>query len=132
MTNLEIERTEKTPEIKGDVAEGTFSIMGKSLPVNAREFYGPVLDWLSKFYDSPSKNIEINIDLEYYNTSSSGILYKILEKFKEMESDRLVKVYWHYEEDDIEMEEEGQEIKSALGDIIELKQRKFRPKSKGF
>ena len=129
MSKLEIVKTDKTPHITGDINAGTFSIIGKSLPVNAREFFGPVLDWLNDFYNSPSKNITIDIDMEYYNTSSSGILFKMLEKFKEMEAKHTVKIYWHFEEDDIEIEEEGLEFKSALGDIIELKQRKYRPRA---
>ncbi len=127
---LIIDETEKTPIINGDISKGTFSIKGKSLPENAREFYNPVLDWLKDFYQSPSSKIQVDIDLEYFNTASSGVIFKILREIQKMASTREVKIYWHYEEDDIEIEEVGLEFQSALGDIVELKERSYQPRNK--
>lgn len=126
---LIIEETEKTPIINGDISKGTFSIKGKSLPENAREFYNPILDWLKDFYKSSSPTIQVDIDLEYFNTASSGVIFKILREIQKMASSRKVNIYWHYEEDDIEIEEVGLEFQSALGEIIELKERSYQPRN---
>lgn len=125
MKKLEIQKTLKTPEVKGDIEKGTFSIIGKSLPENSREFFNPILDWLEGFYVSPSKTIKVDIDLDYFNTSSSGVIFKLLKSFINMSPKYDVKITWHFEEDDIEIEEVGLEFQTMLGEKIELKERPF-------
>lgn len=129
MEGLNIQQTEKTPTVLGNIDKGTLLITGKSLPENAREFYNPILDWLTKFYKSTSPKIKIDIDLEYFNTASSGVIFKILKEIKKMSGDHEVKINWHFEEDDIEIEEVGLEFQSALGDIIQLKERAYKPRT---
>ena len=47
MKNLVIASTKKTPEIIFK-ATGDLMITGSSLPVNIKDFYQPILDWLEE------------------------------------------------------------------------------------
>ena len=44
MNDLNIQETERTPEIKLSVSEGVFSIKGESFPEDVSAFYGQVIE----------------------------------------------------------------------------------------
>lgn len=120
MNTIHITATNKTPQISGNIDEGTLSIVGKSLPENPREFYKPFSEWLKDFNDSTSNKIEVNLDIEYFNTSTSNMLVELFRQLSEMSSTREVSVNWKYEEDDVDMEDVGNDFKVMVGDIVKL------------
>jgi hypothetical protein len=124
MPKIDIEETSKTPRILGDTDQGTLLIRGKSLPENARQFFKPTLQWLEKLNEKHPNQITIDIDLEYYNTSSSSILFRILDNLRQLGESVTMLITWHYEEDDIEMEEVGLDFQEIIGDIVVLKPKK--------
>ena len=71
MEPIIIEGTPKTPTVKFDSSEGVFEIKGRSIPENSIEFYKPLVDALDKYAGSPKSATNVNIQLEYFNTSSS-------------------------------------------------------------
>ena len=83
METLLIEGSPKTPTIKFDWDKGFLEIKGRSIPENSIEFYKPLVDWLDKYSGKPQKLTNVNIHLEYFNTSSSKC---ILDVFKKLES----------------------------------------------
>ena len=121
MELIDIKATHKTPEIKGDMSAASFSIRGKSIPEDAREFFTPFKDWFIQTIESKPSRITAEIDLEYFNTSTSIILLDIFKKLNAIQDKTEIKVTWYYEEDDIEMEEVGQDYQFIIGDILELK-----------
>ena len=124
MSTIDIKESIKTPAIKGDSIEGTLSIKGKSLPEDARVFYEPLMIWFNEFTKSHPNEINVDLDIEYYNTSSSSILFKILDSLKKLSSESKMTINWHFEEDDIEMEEIGVDFQNILGDVFILKPKK--------
>lgn len=124
MNDIFIEETGRTPRIVGDSANGTLLLAGKSLPEDARSFYSEFRRWLMDFYHSEAKEIKITLDVEYFNTSTSNLLLEMMKQFKKMNETKKVTVLWLYEEDDIEMEEIGQDYKDLIGDIITLQPKK--------
>ena len=114
MESLLIEGTAKTPTVKFD-AGGLLEVKGRSIPENSIEFYKPMVDWLDKYAKSPAKQTKVNIQLEYFNTSSSKC---ILDVFKKLEvihklSNEVV-INWYYEEDDEDMLEAGEDYESII------------------
>ena len=73
MENLHIEATKYTPEIKLDVENFTISIWGKSYPENTFEFYKPLLGWIDDFFKNPQENFTLNMEIIYFNSSSSKL-----------------------------------------------------------
>ncbi|HOF20362.1 MAG TPA: DUF1987 domain-containing protein [Bacteroidales bacterium] len=115
MEPIKIEGTPKTPTVKFDKSEGVFEIKGRSIPENSVEFYKPLVDWLDNYKEDPLPKTEVNIRLEYFNTSSSKC---ILDVFKKLEAIHKAKnevvVNWYYEEDDEDMLEAGEDYESII------------------
>ena len=110
-----MEKFSKTPSISFDLASGVLEIKGRSIPENSIEFYKPLVDSLEKYAGSPKSATNVNIQLEYFNTSSSKC---ILDVFKKLESihkgGSAVTINWHYEEDDEDMLEAGEDYQAII------------------
>ena len=117
---MNIEMTNKTPEIVGSVEDGTLTITGKSLPEDAGEFYAPILSWIEELAKSTDKPIVATQDIEYMNTSSALFIMRILDSLKNIGETKPVKISWVYEEDDYEMQTAGENYQHIIGDIVEL------------
>lgn len=125
MKEFKTEATTKTPEIIGDIDKGMFSIKGKCIPEDARDFFIPFRDWLINFTETTNEPINVEIDLEYFNTSTSSILLDIFKHLGTTSKSKEVKVKWIYEEDDIEMEEVGEDYRIIVGDFITLESKEI-------
>jgi hypothetical protein len=115
MEALTIEGTAKTPNVKFDAGQGLIEIKGRSIPENSIEFYKPLVDWLEDYSKGPTTLTKVNIQLEYFNTSSSKC---ILDVFKKLEAIYKAKneviINWYYEEDDEDMLEAGEDYESII------------------
>jgi hypothetical protein len=116
--DLIISGTNKTPEVKLLAGTGVIEISGKSIPENSVEFYQPVFSWMESYFENPLPKTEARIILEYFNTSSSKCLLDVLRKLETLKSSGKsdVVVLWHYETDDEDMMEAGQDY-DALVDL---------------
>ena len=115
MENIYLQGTQKTPEISFDHAQGVLEIKGRSIPENSIDFYKPMVDWLEEYSKSPVKRTQVNIQLEYFNTSSSKCLLDIFKKLENIhKSKNEVIVNWYYEEDDEDMLEAGEDYESII------------------
>lgn len=70
-----ISKTERSPHISINRELCKVEISGRSIPENAHEFYSPVFKQLALL---ESENIILNIDLEYFNSSSNKCLFDII------------------------------------------------------
>ena len=115
MKPLSIEGSPKTPNINFDLDKGVLEIKGRSIPENSIEFYKPLVDWLDEYASAPLKLTTVNVQLEYFNTSSSKC---ILDVFKKLEAIHNAKnevvINWYYEEDDEDMLEAGEDYESII------------------
>ena len=115
MEAITFEGTAKTPTVKFDAANGVFEIKGRSIPENSIEFYKPLVDWLDEYAKGPRDLTQVNVQLEYFNTSSSKC---ILDVFKKLETihkgQHEVIINWYYEEDDEDMLEAGEDYESII------------------
>ena len=121
MNDLIIEKQKKEfytfPEINFNCTTGVCSIIGESFMENAKEFYQPVFDWLDEFIKiNPGIKIILEINLSYYNTSSSKALYMLFYKLKEFKtSGRLIEINWRYKYSDREMEDDITDLQFETG-----------------
>ena len=104
MGPLHIAATVKTPEIQFLAEENRLILSGRSIPENAVDFYRPVLEWAQTIgSDTP---LTVQVQLEYFNTSSSKCL---LDLFKRLETSSEVSGKWHFDADDEDMLEAGED-----------------------
>ena len=103
MNNLSIQRTDSTPEIDF-MASGELKIIGRSLPEDVHKFYDPIIEWVKNL---ESKKVKLDLKLEYLNTSSTKKLLNLLVAIDENQKIGTVDINWHFEYDDLEMEDLG-------------------------
>lgn len=115
MDPIKIEGTPKTPTVNFDGEKGKIEIKGRSIPENSIEFYKPLVDWLEEYMKSPKDMTEVDIQLEYFNTSSSKCILDVFKKLETMyKGGNEVVINWHYEEDDEDMLEAGEDYQSII------------------
>jgi len=115
METISIEGTAKTPTVKFDAEGGVFEIKGRSIPENSIEFYKPLVDWLDEYAKSPKPKTQVNVQLEYFNTSSSKCILDVFKKLETIHKGKSeVTVNWYYEEDDEDMLEAGEDYESII------------------
>jgi hypothetical protein len=111
MESILIEGTPKTPTVKFDSNQGLLEIKGRSSPENSPEFYKPLANWLLEYSQAPKEKTILNIQLEYFNTSSSKCILDIFKKLEVIyNANHDVLVNWYYEEDE-GMLEAGEDYK---------------------
>ncbi len=115
MRSVSIQGTPKTPTVKLDADTGIIEVKGRSIPENSIEFYKPIVDWLEEYASSPQSVTEVNIELEYFNTSSSKCILDVFKKLEAIHRNKHdVVINWYYEEDDEDMLEAGEDYQSIL------------------
>lgn len=115
MEDLNIEGTPKTPTIRFDMRSGDLLIKGRSIPENSIEFYKPLTEALDAYGEKPQAETKVNIQLEYFNTSSSKCILDVFKKLEKINSGgSSVTINWHYEEDDEDMLEAGEDYEAII------------------
>lgn len=115
MEPLIIEGTPKTPTVRFNAKEGVVEIKGRSIPENSVEFYKPLVDWLEEYKKNPKPKTIVNIQLEYFNTSSSKCILDVFKKLEAIyKAKHDVEINWYYEEDDEDMLEAGEDYESII------------------
>ncbi len=112
MEDIKIEGTPKTPQVTFEAGKGILEIRGRSIPENSIEFYKPLMDWIEAYARASKDKTTVNIQLEYFNTSSSKC---ILDLFKKLEAiNNEIVINWYYEEEDEDMLEAGEDYDAII------------------
>lgn len=115
MESIALEGTPKTPTVNMDGGTGIVEIKGRSIPENSIEFYRPIVEWLDEYSKEPQQLTTVNIQLEYFNTSSSKCILDVFKKLEAIKKARNeVIINWYYEEDDEDMLEAGEDYESII------------------
>ena len=110
MDDLLINETSSTPEINFRNS-GQLSIKGKSLPEDPKGFYNPLFDWAEQL---SAENVQIDVKLEYVNTSSSKNILELIKLIDKNKNIRHLEMNWYYEEDDFDILEFGEIVERSL------------------
>lgn len=115
MGKVAIEGSAKTPTVSFDPDNGIMELKGRSIPENSIEFYKPVVDALDEYSKNPKEVTKVNIQLEYFNTSSSKCILDLFKKLENIHKEgKEVVINWHYEEDDEDMLEAGEDYQAII------------------
>jgi SiaC family regulatory phosphoprotein len=119
MENLKLEATKYTPEISLETS-GVITLKGKSYPENTFEFYEPFMNWTKEYFCQASspKSMVINIEITYFNSSSSKLFFDFFDLLDENKSDFDITVNWLYDEENESALEAGEDF---VEDFTELK-----------
>jgi hypothetical protein len=116
MRPLKIAPTDETPRVMFSPDEAVLEISGNSYPENSTKFYTPVLDWLRQFAaETQGKNIVLDFNFEYFNTSSAKYILEILRIIHDCQKNgNECLVRWHYLEEDTDMLEAGEDYRDSI------------------
>jgi len=115
MENIKIEGTNKTPSVEFDQEKGELTVRGRSIPENSIDFYKPLIDWIDQYALQPANQTVVHMRLEYFNTSSSKCIFDVFKKLESIKkSGKDISVKWHYEEDDEDMLEAGEDYDAII------------------
>ena len=120
MEKISIPQTKYTPFISLDEDLRLIEIKGKSYPENTFEFYKPVMEWVSQYFkQEETKNTIVNIEIIYFNSSSSKLLFDFFDLLETAKlSKHNITVNWKYDtenESALEAGEDFQEDFESLG-----------------
>jgi hypothetical protein len=115
MKILKIGNAPKTPGIDFHPGKGNFVVAGISVPENSRAFYEPIIEWVTEYVKQPAELTNIVFKLSYINTSSLQFVYDLLMLLDSIDSESSkVSVDWYYLEEDIDMQEIGEDFRDAI------------------
>ncbi len=120
LNTLFIEPTAKTPQIDLNPVTGELILSGRSIPENANKTYENILNWVTEYVKKPRNTTNLRFNLEYFNTSSSIWLAKIVRvlcNIKNSDFTLMIHLYFHIDEfDNMDVED----IKDELHPIIHM------------
>ncbi len=115
MKDLKIEGSPKTPTIEFNSESGYLLVRGRSIPENSIEFYKSLIDALEAYNSNSKPDTKVDIQLEYFNTSSSKCILDVFKKLEAINSGGSnVIINWYYEEDDEDMLEAGEDYQAII------------------
>jgi hypothetical protein len=130
MKIIDLEKTEKTPEIILDSSKRIFRISGNCLPENIRILSREVLDKLDAFYREQITAVENDKDkgvfrvifrLGYFNSASAKFIADLIILSADYAKKGFnLKIYWYYDEDDHDMLEAGEEMSQLVSVSMEF------------
>ena len=120
---INIAATIDTPAIVLDKSTGEMSFSGRSLPEDVLKIYQPVQNWFKEYCQDPNPETEIEFNLDYYNSSTSRIIVKLLIETEKIHTNTSnVHILWFYRANDEVMKNRGLELKSVVNlpfDMVE-------------
>jgi hypothetical protein len=119
--NLFIEQTQKTPQIDLNQYNGELILYGKSIPENAAKVYEPVMNWVTQYVLNPKPTTNFRVNLEYFNTSSTLWLVKILKVLIQIKDpDFVLILHLYIPQDDFDEMEQSGDLKDAFSPISDI------------
>ena len=115
MSNLIIEPTKNTPLVSFDLESNQYVISGVSTPMNAMEFYAPVMNWIKDNLDAIADAADFRIELPYYNSASMKTILMTLQEIKKgCDLGKHWSISWVVEDEDEFMQEGGESFQELL------------------
>lgn len=119
MNILFLEATNDTPGVMLNKRDGVFEVAGRSILEDANSFYDPVMAWLTDYAQQPNSSTVFTFKLNYFNSSTSKVIYIMLNVLKDIQG---AQVDWCYHKDDEDILEAGREFEEELEMAFNYKQ----------
>jgi hypothetical protein len=120
MDNWKLEATKYTPLVNFDAASNTLELTGESYPENLATFAEPFFTWLEDYLTQlEDQTFTVNIELTYFNSSSSKMLLDLFDRLEEevTDHDKTIIVNWIYDTENEVAEEYGEEFQEDIEEL---------------
>ncbi|MDI9339413.1 MAG: DUF1987 domain-containing protein [Sediminibacterium sp.] len=105
-----VTRTNQLPQVDFDLANGVLEIRGKIVPENPSDFFKELDSWVHEYIARTNSSVVVNLHLDYFNTVSSKMLSKFLQKMLPTNP----RLNWYYDSEDLEIKEAGEDYAAIL------------------
>jgi hypothetical protein len=110
--------TKSTPYVHLDSREGTYLLAGRSIPIDAEQFFYPILNWIDRLSEEPVSVIDFRFRLDFFNIASSKRILFILYKLADLQKKGVkVNIRWMYERFDDDTLEIGQDYSVMIDSL---------------
>jgi hypothetical protein len=104
------------PHVTFDKVKPAFEISGESYPEDPVKFYKPVMDWFDAYLEDPNDETNLEINLDYMNTTSTKLITELVFKLNILiEKGKKAKVTWYYRDNDEDDMHQGDDIEYVTG-----------------
>lgn len=115
MDNLTFEKSKNTLGVNFDASSGILVLAGSSFPENASDFFDPIIKWIQNYMLEVTGKVTLNFHFDYLNSSSIKYVSDIIEKMELYgKSGGEVTINWYYDENDEDILEMGEDLKSDV------------------
>ena len=124
MNRLYINQATETPEVLFEPNQGTLRFKGNSHPEDARAFYDPITNIISTYFETQNdRELRVDFYFRYINSASSKFVREIILTINKyfMDGNHKVSMSWYYDDDDIDMLEQGEDLFENFEFPFELK-----------
>ena len=91
---------------------------GRSIPINAEQFFSPILNWIEELSESSVSVIDFRFRFDFFNIASSKRILFILYKLADLQKLGVkVNIRWMYERMDEDMLEIGQDYSVMIENL---------------
>ncbi len=102
MESLFIEQTESSPKVEFDLANQTYKIIGRSFPEDPAMLFEPILRFIERVFPTINHPVNLIIETEYFNSSSSRYMLIILRKLADLyAAGKQIKIVWQYDDEEL-------------------------------
>lgn len=112
MKKLFIESTNSTPLVDFDPQTNVLLMQGVCLPHEPIILFKKIVEYTYEYIETNPDSLIINVKMEFLNTSSSKLFLELLKIISA--NIKNVTVNWYYDEDDEDIFEFGNDLKSLL------------------
>jgi hypothetical protein len=118
--SLVLDATDKTPQVDLSALTGELILSGRSIPENASVTFDPILKWVNEYRKNPKPVTNLRLNLEYFNTSSSIWIAKIIKSLAQItQTDYVLFIHLYFSIEEFD-DMEGEDIKEALTPITDI------------
>ena len=128
MESRTIAATDRSPEVRLDVANRTISFTGEAYTEDAAAFWGPILQEMQSIVEQePEEPLQVDFRLAYFNSSSAKALMNIFQLLESAaETGSKIRVHWYFQDGDDTIEESGEDFSEDLK-AVEFESIKLAP-----
>ena len=100
---LEREKTKTSPYVLIDEEKGYMRLEGESYLEDAVVFFKDINDWLEKYFSSDFDELIFDCAMEYFNSSTTKLLYNMFRYMDTHAEEKKVVVNWIVADEDDDM-----------------------------
>ncbi|MBI9066231.1 MAG: DUF1987 domain-containing protein [Salinivirgaceae bacterium] len=103
METLILKATKTNPYICFDPSSKKYEISGQSFPENPMVAFDPIFDWLSNNLAKLDHQMELTLQVDYFNSASNRLLLKMFRILEvQVQAGKDIRILWNYEDEEIQ------------------------------